>query len=316
MAYMFKMEIKNEKIKRILDELSVFLFGKDVAVILTLIACFARGHLLIEDLPGMGKTTLALAMARVMDLSFSRIQCTSDLLPTDITGLSIYNRNSGEFEFHPGPIFNNIVLVDEINRATPKTQSALLEAMGEKQTTIDGKTYAHPQPFFIIATQNPAEHYGIFPLPESQMDRFLMKISLGYPHREQEKQILRQASSREDLAQVRNIMAAPEVLEIQDAIAHKVYVSEKVYDYILQITEATRQHPSLLTGISTRGALAVIAAAKARAYFCGRDFLIPEDIRELAEYTLPHRIMLKEEYESLDRKEVVQSILASVSSPA
>ncbi|HLA26378.1 MAG TPA: AAA family ATPase [Syntrophales bacterium] len=281
-----------------------------------LIACFARGHLLIEDLPGLGKTTLALALARALDLSFSRIQCTSDLLPTDITGLSIYNRNSGEFEFHPGPIFHNIVLVDEINRATPKTQSALLEAMGEKQTSIDGKTYAHPQPFFVIATQNPMEHFGIFPLPESQMDRFIMKINIGYPPHEQEKNILRRSNSRDEIDRIHNVISGEEVREIQDAIVNNVYVSEKIFDYILQIVKATRQHVYLLAGISTRGALAVTAAAKARAYFCGRDFLIPEDIRELAEYTLPHRIMLKEEYETLDRKELVQSILNSVKSPA
>src|SRR5512135_1955339 len=188
------MELKNAKIEEIISFLSPYLHGKEKALRLALIAFFSRGHLLIEDLPGLGKTTLAIGIAKALGLRFGRIQCTSDLLPTDITGLTIYNKNTGEFEFHPGPIFNNIVLVDEINRATPKTQSALLEAMGEKQATLEGKTYKLPNPFFVIATQNPTEQFGTFPLPESQMDRFMMKISIGYPPRSAEKEILKGGS--------------------------------------------------------------------------------------------------------------------------
>jgi MoxR-like ATPase len=310
------MEIKNPKINEIVQYLSQYLYGKDTAMKLALVTCFSRGHFLIEDLPGLGKTTLALALAKVLGLSFGRIQCTSDLLPSDITGLSIYNKNSGEFEFHPGPIFNNIILVDEINRATPKTQSALLEAMGEKQTTIEGKTYHHPQPFFVIATQNPIEHFGTFPLPESQMDRFMMRVSIGYPSSDQEKEILRQGSSRQEIERMKAVMNQEEVASIHKVIREDVYVSEKILDYILAIVQATRAHKYIRAGISTRGSLAMTTSAKARAFFSGRDFVIPEDIRDLAEYTLTHRIMLKEEYESIDKKELVLSILDAIPTPA
>ena len=309
------MEIKNAKILRIVDYLSRYLYGKETALKLALITCCSRGHLLIEDIPGLGKTTLALALSRVLGLSFGRIQCTSDLLPTDITGVSIYSKNTGEFVFHPGPIFNNIVLVDEINRATPKTQSALLEAMGEKQTTIEGKTYRHPQPFFVIATQNPVEHFGAFPLPESQMDRFMMQISIGYPSPEEEKQILKQGSSRQELEGMETIIDREEVLAIHETIRHGVYMSEKIYDYMLKIAALTRNHPYVRAGISTRGSLAISTAARTLAFFCGRDYVIPEDIRELAPYTVPHRILMKEEYEKLAKQEFVKSLLDEIAVP-
>ena len=192
-------KIKNQKILSIVKHLQSCLQGKETAIILSLIAIFSKGHLLLEDFPGLGKTSLAIALSRALNLTFGRIQCTNDLLPNDITGISIYNKNTGEFEFKPGPIFNNIILVDEINRATPKTQSALLEAMAEEQVTVDGKTYKLQKPFLVIATQNPIELYGTFPLPESQLDRFMMKISIGYPDRESEKEILQGGSSREAL---------------------------------------------------------------------------------------------------------------------
>jgi len=310
------MEIRNEKIRTIIDYLSRYLYGKETALKLALITCCSRGHLLIEDVPGLGKTTLALALSRVLGLSFGRIQCTSDLLPTDITGLSIYNNKSGMFEFHPGPIFNNIVLVDEINRATPKTQSALLEAMGEKQTTIEGKTYRHPQPFFVIATQNPLEHFGAFPLPESQMDRFMMQISIGYPSIEQERAILKQGSSREDLDGMETILRCEDVIAVHEAIKSGVYVSEKIYDYLLKLATATRNHPYIRAGISTRGTLSVTTAAKTLAFFSGRDYVIPEDIRELAPYTIPHRILLKEEYETIAKQEFVKSLINEIAVPA
>jgi MoxR-like ATPase len=310
------MKIEKDKIKKIIDYLSRYLYGKDTALKLALITCCSRGHLLIEDLPGLGKTTLALAISRVLGLSFGRIQCTSDLLPSDITGLSMYNKNSGEFEFHPGPIFNNIVLVDEINRATPKTQSALLEAMGEKQTTIEGKTYRHPQPFFVIATQNPVEHFGAFPLPESQMDRFMMQISIGYPSIDQERAILQQGSSRQELDGMETILHQEEVIAAHEEIKNGVYVSDKIYDYILKIVQTTRQHPYMRAGISTRGSLAITTAAKTLAFFSNRDYVIPEDIRELAPYTIPHRIILHDEYETIDKQEFVQSLINEIASPA
>ena len=310
------MEITNGKITRILAYLSRYLYGKETALKLALITCCSRGHLLIEDIPGLGKTTLALALSRVLGLSFGRIQCTSDLLPTDITGVSVYNKNTGDFIFHPGPIFNNIVLVDEINRATPKTQSALLEAMGEKQTTIEGKTYRHPQPFFVIATQNPVEHFGAFPLPESQMDRFMMQISIGYPSRDEEMAILKQGSTRQDLEGMETIMQHEEVLGIHEHIKNGVYVSEKIYDYLLKIAAVTRRHPYVRAGISTRGSLAIATAAKTLAFFSGRDYVIPEDIRELAPSTITHRILLKEDYEQIAKQEFVKSLLNEVAVPA
>ncbi len=310
------MEPDNQKISQIIHFLSKYLHGKENALRLSLVTFFSRGHLLIEDLPGLGKTTLAIAIAKALGLSFGRIQCTSDLLPTDITGLSIYKKNTGEFEFHPGPIFSNIVLVDEINRATPKTQSALLEGMGEKQTTIEGKTYRLPQPFFVIATQNPIEQFGTFPLPESQLDRFMMKISIGYVSREAEKEILKNGSKREDLYSIDPVMDSAEVIRIQERIKEGVYISGKLLEYVLDIIEATRKSNYLLAGISTRGALAVNNTAKANAYFNGRDFVIPEDIKDLAEYVIPHRVICKEEYGHLDKKESIKSIVEQIPVPA
>lgn len=304
-----------EKIREIINIAIRYLHGKESPLQLSLLTFFSRGHLLIEDLPGLGKTTLAIAIAKLLGLDFGRIQCTSDLLPTDITGLSVYNKNTGEFEFHQGPVFNNIVLVDEINRATPKTQSALLEAMGEKQTTIEGRTYKLPRPFFVIATQNPAEQFGTFPLPESQMDRFMMKISIGYPSRDAERQILRGGSMREELYQLKPVMDKEKVVEIQESIKRDIFVSERILDYILDIVEATRKSRYILTGISTRGMLSIINVAKARAFFDGREFVIPEDIKELSEFTIPHRVLFREEYEGSNKKEIIRSILEEIPVP-
>jgi MoxR-like ATPase len=310
------MEIKSDRVDYIIESLSKYLQGKTRALKLSLAAFFSKGHLLIEDLPGLGKTTLAIGIAKALGLSFGRIQCTSDLLPTDITGLSIYSKTTGEFEFHPGPIFNNIVLVDEINRATPKTQSALLEAMAEEQVTIEGRTYRLPKPFFVIATQNPVEHFGTFPLPESQLDRFIMKISIGYPSSDSEKEILRGGSKREELYSIEPIMNRDEVLQIQGNIRDNTYISDRILDYALKIIEATRSSKYLNAGLSTRGALALTYTAKTNAYFHGRDFVIPEDIKELAEYTIPHRVMFKEEYENLNKKEIIKSLIEEIEVPA
>lgn len=315
MVIIKKMLVLNERINEIITHLSIYLKGKSRALKLSLLAAFSKGHLLIEDMPGLGKTTLAIAIAKVLDLSFGRIQCTSDLLPSDITGLSIYNKDKGTFEFHPGPIFNNIVLIDEINRATPKTQSALLEAMGEKQTTIEGKTYPHPNPFFVIATQNPAEHYGTFPLPESQLDRFTMKISIGYPSKEAEKDIIKKGFHREDLYNIKPVMNREEVINLQNEIERNVYLSERTLDYILEIIKATRNNKHIYSGISTRGALAITHTAKANAYFNNRDYVLPEDIKELADYIIPHRIILKEEYDNMDKRDLIRAIIDQVPQP-
>ncbi len=308
-------ENTNNKIDYIIESLSAYLQGKEHALRLSLTAFFSKGHLLIEDLPGLGKTTMAVGIARALGLSFGRIQCTSDLLPTDITGLSIYNKSLGEFEFHPGPIFSNIVLVDEINRATPKTQSALLEAMEEEQVTVEGKTYKLPQPFFVIATQNPAEHFGTFPLPESQLDRFIMKISIGYPSGESEKEILKSGSKREELYAMKPVITPEEASRIQEEVKDNIYVSDKVLDYAMKIIQATRSGKYLNAGLSTRGALALTYTAKTNAYFHGRDFVIPEDIKELAEYTITHRVMFKEEYENLNKKEIIKSLIETIAVP-
>ncbi len=310
------MNRNNEAVEEIINLLSQFLHGKARALKLSLITFFSRGHLLIEDLPGLGKTTLAIGISKALGLSFGRIQCTSDLLPTDITGLSIFNKNTGAFEFHQGPVFNNIVLVDEINRATPKTQSALLEAMGEKQTTIEGKTYKMSKPFFVIATQNPVEQFGTFPLPESQLDRFTMKISIGYASRQSEREILKYGSKREGLYSIEAMLSMEEVVAIQDDIRENVYMSDKVLDYVLDIVEATRNNKYILAGISTRGVLAINSTARTKAYFSGRDYVVPEDIRELAQFTIPHRIIFKEEYEHVDKKEIIKSIIDSIPVPA
>ncbi|MEO5357740.1 MAG: MoxR family ATPase [Nitrospirae bacterium YQR-1] len=308
-------EIKNEIIAGILRELSKYLQGKEKALKLSLIAFFSRGHLLIEDLPGLGKTTLAIAIAQALGLSFGRIQCTSDLLPTDITGLSIFKQGKSEFEFRKGPIFSNIVLVDEINRATPKTQSALLEAMGEKQVTIEETTYKLARPFFVIATQNPIEHYGTFPLPESQLDRFMMKTGIGYPHRAAEMDIMRGGSRREALYSIKPFLNTGECIKIQDSIRKDVYISEKVLEYSINIIEATRTSKYLIAGVSTRGALALANTARANAYFNGRDYVIPEDIKELAEFTIPHRVLFKEEPDSVSKREIIRSLLEKIPAP-
>lgn len=310
------MEIEDNRIKRIIQSLSSYLHGKDKPLRLSLISFLSRGHLLIEDLPGLGKTTLAIGIAKSLGLTFGRIQCTSDLLPTDITGLSIYNKSTGEFEFHSGPIFNNIVLCDEINRATPKTQSALLEAMGEKQVTIEGKTYKLPRLFSVIATQNPVEQFGTFPLPESQLDRFMMKIDIGYPSRDAEKEILKVGSRREEIYNIEPVMNKEEVAQLQTGIENNTYISDKILNYTLSIIEATRENGYLASGLSTRGALTLINTAKANAYFHGRDFVIPEDIKELSEYTIPHRVLFKEEYETLDKKEIIKSLIEKIPTPA
>ncbi len=307
-------EYKN-KIDEIIKILSYFLHGKEKPLKLALISFFSKGHLLIEDLPGLGKTTLAIGIAKILGLDFGRIQCTSDLLPTDITGVSVYNKTLEKFEFHPGPIFNNIVLVDELNRATPKTQSALLEAMGEKQVTAEGETYKLPKPFFVIATQNPLEQYGTFPLPESQLDRFIMKISIGYPSREAEKEILKGGSKREELYSLQPIMTKEEVVSVQNFIEKNIYVSDKIYDYILDIVELTRTSRYFYSGLSIRGSLALLRTAKTKALFEGRDFVIPEDIKELAVYTIPHRVKIREELEDINKADFIRSLIDQIKVP-
>ncbi|MBI7216563.1 AAA family ATPase [Pseudomonas aeruginosa] len=265
------------------------LLGKDRQVRLALACLLARGHLLIEDLPGMGKTTLSHALARVLGLSFQRIQFTSDLLPGDILGTSVFDKDSGQFVFHPGPIFAELVLADEINRATPKSQSALLEAMEEGQVTIEGATRPLPEPFFVIATQNPASQGGTFSLPESQLDRFLMRLSLGYPGRAAERSLLLGEARRDLLPRLEPLLDHAALAAFQAEVP-KVRASDALVDYVLRLVEATRTQPAFALGLSPRGSLALLAAARAWALLAGRDYVIPEDVQAVLLAVAGHRL--------------------------
>ncbi|PVZ20152.1 MULTISPECIES: MoxR family ATPase [unclassified Pseudomonas] len=272
-----------------LDSINAIVLGKDHQVRLALACLLAGGHLLIEDLPGMGKTTLSQALARVLGLDFQRIQFTSDLLPSDILGTSVFDKGSGQFQFHPGPIFAGLILADEINRATPKSQSALLEAMEEGQVTIEGATRPLPSPFFVIATQNPSHQGGTFALPESQLDRFLMRLSLGYPAQAAERALLTGQARREMLPQLPALLGEGELQRLQ-ADARQVRVSEPLVDYVLRLVEATRTQPPFASGLSPRGSLALVAAARAWALLCGRDYVIPEDVQAVLPAVAGHRL--------------------------
>ena len=285
--------------------------GKDEAIQLALITLLARGHLLIEDVPGTGKTTLAQTLARAFGCSFQRVQFTSDMLPSDVIGISVFNPSREEFEFKPGPLFTNIVLADEINRTTPKTQSALLEAMNESQVTVDNHTYPLRQPFLVIATQNPIEHHGTYPLPESQLDRFLMRIRMGYPARESEKQILRNNGSAA-LEEVPPVMNSDEVVAMQEAVT-RVRVDESLLDYVLEIVERTRQTEQLSLGVSPRGTVMLQRGAQARAFLEGRDYCLPDDFKRLMLPVFAHRIVVSSRYTSTRKKsEQAEAILSDI----
>ncbi len=277
------------KLNHCINIINKVLLGKDVQVRLAIACLLAKGHLLIEDLPGMGKTTLSQALAKVMGLSFQRIQFTSDLLPGDILGTSVFDKNSGEFIFHPGPVFVELVLADEINRATPKSQSALLEAMEEGQVTIEGMTRPLPDPFFVIATQNPSNQGGTFSLPDSQLDRFLMRLSLGYPTNMAEKALLMGKSRRDILPKIVPILTHDELKEIQAHIP-EIKASEAVIDYILRIVSLTRVDNAFSEGLSPRASLGLLSASKAWAYLAGRDYVIPEDIQTVLPAVIGHRL--------------------------
>ena len=265
--------------------------GKAEAVEMAVVTLLAGGHLLVEDVPGVGKTTLAQAIARSLDGSFQRIQFTSDLLPSDIIGVTVFQRQFGEFEFKPGPIFANVILADEINRTTPKTQSSLLEAMAEGRVTVEGRTYDLPSPFLVLATQNPIEHFGTYPLPESQLDRFMMRIRMGYPSRQEEKEILRQQSRRHPLEDVAPVMRAEGLRELQGRV-REVRVEEVLVDYLMAIVEATRQAEQLDLGVSPRGSLTLYRAAQALAFSQGRDYCVADDLKRLVLPVFGHRVVV------------------------
>jgi MoxR-like ATPase len=278
-------------IRRLEDNISRALVGKTAVVRLAVLGLLARGHLLIEDVPGVGKTTLAAALARSIGAGFQRIQFTSDMLPSDVLGVSVWEPKLGEFVFKPGPLFTNIVLADEINRTSPKTQSSLLEAMNEAQVSLDHSTYPLPRPFMVLATQNPREYEGTFPLPESQLDRFLLRIRIGYPESTDEKAVLR-GTVAPTPARLQPTLSIEEALELQDA-AEAIRAEESVLDHLVALVAATRRSPLLTLGVSPRGSLALLRAARARALADGRDYLVPDDIKELAVAALAHRVMVK-----------------------
>jgi MoxR-like ATPase len=293
--------------------------GKSDIVQLSLVSLLAGGHLLIEDVPGVGKTTLAQALARSFDCSFQRIQFTSDLLPSDIVGLEVFNQKESTFEFKPGPIFANVVLADEINRTTPKTQSALLEAMAEGHVTVEQETYQLPRPFLVLATQNPIEHHGTYPLPESQLDRFMMRLRMGYPEMEDEKTILRQQSLNSAVDHISPVMHSEDVLALQRE-SREVAVDESLVDYLIRIVRATREAEILDLGVSPRGSLALYHAAQALAFIEGRDFAIPDDIKRLVVPIFAHRIVVNSRYStglrrSDEAEAALQEILKTVSVP-
>jgi MoxR-like ATPase len=292
--------------------------GKAEVVRLSLVCLLARGHLLIEDVPGVGKTTLAQALARSVSCRFHRLQFTSDMLPSDVLGVTIYNVRSEAFEFKPGPIFSNFLLADEINRTTPKTQSALLEAMNEGQVTIDGRCHSLPRPFMVIATQNPVEHHGTYPLPESQLDRFLMRLRIGYPDVASERLIVRSSEGALPTA-IASGLAADDVLQLQDAV-HRVTVEEALVDYMLTIVEKTRSHESLTLGVSPRGSQALYRAVQALALLEGREYAIPDDVKRLAAPLFAHRVVINTRTTLVQRRadageRIIEEILSQVEVP-
>lgn len=299
----------HEVINLIRDNVARVIIGKQSALDLLLIALISRGHVLIEDVPGIGKTTLVSALARSLGLSFRRIQFTPDVMPSDITGFNLYNQKSGRFEYHPGAIMSQLILADEINRTSPKTQSSLLEAMQENQVTVDGTTYPVPQPFMVLATQNPIEHVGTFPLPEAQLDRFMLKVSLGYPSIEEEMAIYDRFTSRSPLETLEKVVTDNDLNGLMQTV-HDVHCSDAVRRYIAMLAQATRQHSDLALGASPRGALMLLLAARGRALFESRDYVIPDDVRAMSAPVLLHRLL--QSPESRLRNHSTEQILGSL----
>jgi MoxR-like ATPase len=309
----------SEKINQLQAEIERVIRGKAEAVRLAIVTLLAGGHLLVEDVPGVGKTTLAHALARALDCSFQRIQFTSDLLPSDVIGLSVYDQTTTTFEWRQGPIFANVILADEINRTTPKTQSALLEAMAERHVTVEGVTHLLPQPFIVMATQNPIEHHGTYPLPESQVDRFMLRLRIGYPGLIDEKQMLRDREHGEPLDAVQTVMTAEEILELQRAVS-EVTVDDAIVDYLMRIVAATRNSEMLDLGVSPRGTLSLFRAAQSLALTEERNFCIPDDVKRLVIPVFAHRIAVSSRYASAMRRSeeaeaVLHEILKTVSVP-
>lgn len=299
---------------KIVDNIGMAFVGKRPVIEKIVVAVLSGGHVLIEDVPGVGKTTLIQAVAKSFGCSFKRIQFTPDLLPSDITGITVYNTKTGDFEFKQGPIMANIILADEINRSSPKTQSSLLEAMQEDQITVDGVTYSLPQPFVVLATQNPIEYEGTFPLPEAQLDRFYMRIKIGYPDFKEEKSILKLQEKPSE--KIEKVISAEEVIKLTEEIK-KIHVEDSLEDYIISIVQATRNHPDIYLGCSPRGSLALLNASRGLAFIRNRDYVLPDDIKELVQAVLNHRIILKPDARMRGKSvsDVISSILSSIRVP-
>lgn len=310
------MKLVQELSKRLVGNIEQVIVGKRSAVELVITGLFCQGHLLIEDVPGVGKTMLARSLAKSLGLSFNRIQCTPDMLPSDITGVYIYNQAKDVFEFRAGPLMANIVLADEINRATPKTQAALLEAMQERQITVNGNTHQIPEPFMVLATQNPIEYEGTFPLPEAQLDRFLIKVRLGYPRVKDEMAVIEGQRIEHPFEKLQPAAEEQEILAVQDLI-RRVYLAESVKRYIVEIVQQTRSLEDVYLGASPRGSLALSRAAQARAAMQGRDYVLPDDVKFLAEPTLGHRVILSSaaRLQNLDAGDVVREVLNRIKVP-
>lgn len=304
------------KIKDVLTNINQVMIGKEDVAVLSLVGLLAQGHVLIEDVPGVGKTMLVRSLAKSLDCEFKRIQFTPDLLPSDITGVSIYNPKELDFEFRPGPIFGNIVLADEINRTSPKTQSSLLEGMEEMSVTVDGKTLPLKQPFFVMATQNPIEYEGTYPLPEAQLDRFILKLKMGYPTFEEELQMLEKTSFNHPIEDITAVISQEELIQLQNTVK-EVYIAQNIQRYIIDLVTHTRNHSLIYLGVSPRGAIALMKTAKAYAYIQGRDYVLPDDVKYLAPFVLAHRIILTSQanYDGVTNEHVISSIVSQIPIP-
>ena len=311
-----QVDIVSELANRVLANVERVILGKHREVQLAMIALLCQGHVLIEDVPGVGKTMLARALAKSLGCTFRRLQFTPDMLPSDVTGMSVFNQKTREFEFRPGPVIAQIVLTDEINRATPKTQSALLECMEERQVTVDGVTYPMPQPFLVLATQNPIEYEGTFPLPEAQLDRFMVRIHLGYPASTEEIRMLDLQQHVHPIEEIERVVTVEELLNAQQAVKD-VYIDSLIKQYIVALVEATRRHPDVYLGASPRGSLALAKTAQARAAMAGREYVIPDDVKDLADFALAHRLIISPaaRLKNVDARAVVNELINSVPVP-